>query len=85
MTETNNSFMSAPAHRGDSTAARAVCDGRYYYIGNLIQDSVTLPEIEAIHVGSGHGEYGDPGPQYAIDLHDETVRHKETQPLPYEL
>ena len=85
MTETNNSFMSAPAHRGDSTAARAVCDGRYYYIGNLIQDRVTLPEIEAIHVGSGHGEYGDPGPQYAIDLHDETVRNNESQPLPYEL
>ena len=85
MTETNNSFMSTPGKKGDTTAARAVCDGRYYYIGNLIQDKTSLPETEAIHVGSGHGEYGDPGPQYANDLHDETVRHKNDQPLPYEL
>ncbi len=85
MTETNNSLMSAPGHRGDGTAARAVCDGRFYYIGNLIQQKVTMPEAQAIHIGSGNGEYGDPGPQYAIDLHDETVRMKDTQPLPYEL
>ena len=85
MTETNNSLMSAPGRKGDGTAARAVCDGRFYYIGNLIQQKVTLPEAEAIHVGSGDGEYGDPGPQYAIDLHDDTVRMKDTQPLPYEL
>lgn len=85
MTETNNSFMSTPGRKGDTTAARAVCDGRYYYIVNLIQERTTLPESEAIYVGSGHGEYGDPGPQYAIDLHDETVRQKDEQPLPYEL
>jgi N-sulfoglucosamine sulfohydrolase len=85
MTETNNSFMSAPGHRGDTTAARAVCDGRYYYIGNIIQEKVQVPEEKALFVGSGHGEYGDPGPQYAIDLHDETVRHRKDQPVPYEL
>ena len=61
MTETNNSLMSAPGHRGDGTAARAVCDGRFYYIG------------------SGDGKYD---PHYAIDLHDDTVRTKDTHPLP---
>ncbi len=85
LTETNNSFMSSPGNKGDSTMARAVCDGRFYYIGNLIQETTTLPEEEAINIGTGHGEYGDPGPQYAIDLHDETVRNKDDQPLPYEL
>ncbi len=85
MTETNNSFMSTPGNKGDTTMARAVCDGRYYYIGNLIQDTVHGPVEKALHLGSGHGEYGDPGPQYAIDLHDETVRQKDAQPLPYEL
>ena len=85
MTETNNSFMSTPGRKGDTTAARAVCDGRYYYIANIIQEGVSLPEERALSVGSGHGEYGDPGPQYSIDLHDETVRRKDTQPLPYEL
>ena len=84
MTETNNSLMSAPG-KGDTTMARAVCDGRFYYIGNLIQEKATLPEEKIINVGTGHGEYGDPGPQYAIDLHDETVRHKADQRLPYEL
>ena len=52
---------------------------------NLIQTKTTLPEEKAINIGTGHGEYGDPGPQYAIDLHDETVRQKDEQPLPYEL
>lgn len=85
MTETNNSFMSAPGRNGNTTAARAVCDGRYYYIGNLIQEKTTLPEAKALFVGSGDGEYGNPGPQYAIDLHDDTVRSKDKQPLPYEL
>ena len=85
MTETNNSFMSAPGRKGSTTAARAVCDGRYYYIGNLIQEKTTLPEAKALFVGSGDGEYGNPGPQYAIDLHDDTVRSKDKQPLPYEL
>ena len=65
--------------------ARAVCDRRFYYIGNLIQTRTTLPEEKAINIGTGDGEYGDPGPQYAIDLHDETVRHKADQSLPYEL
>ena len=85
MTETNNSLMSQVGIRGDGTMARAVCDGRFYYIGNLIQTRTTLPEEKAINIGTGDGEYGDPGPQYAIDLHDETVRHKADQPLPYEL
>jgi N-sulfoglucosamine sulfohydrolase len=65
--------------------ARAVCDGRYYYILNVIQDRTRLPEGKAVFIGSGHGEYGDPGPQYAIDLHDESIRQKERQPLTYEL
>lgn len=85
LAETNNSFMSAPGNKGDSTAARAVCDGRYYFIANIIQKKTDLPEDKALFVGSGHGEYGDPGPQYAIDLHDDTVRQKDKQPLPYEL
>lgn len=85
LTETNNSLMSQPANKGDRTAARAVCDGRYYYIANVIQERTKLPEEKAIAVGTGHGEYGDPGPQYAIDLHDEAVRQKAAQPLPYEL
>ena len=84
MTETNNSFMSSPV-RGDRTAARAVCDGRFYYIGNLIQITSAGPAEAIVRVGSGFGEYGDPGAQYAIDLHDETVRQKDKQPLPYEL
>jgi N-sulfoglucosamine sulfohydrolase len=85
MTETNNSLMSQPPHQGDLTAARAVCDGRFYYIRNIIQQKTTLSENEAVNTGTGHGEYGDPGPPYAIDLHDEAVRHRTTQPLPYEL
>jgi N-sulfoglucosamine sulfohydrolase len=85
MTETNNSLMSQSGIRGDGTAARAVCDGRFYYIRNLVQTKSTLPEDKAINIGTGDGEYGDPGPQYAIDLHDETVRHKADQPLAYEL
>jgi N-sulfoglucosamine sulfohydrolase len=85
MAETNNSFMSAPGNKGDGTAARAICDGRYYFIANIIQDKTKLPEQEALGIGTGHGEYGDPGPQYVIDLHDESVRCKETQPVPYEL
>ncbi len=85
MTETNNSLMSQVGVRGDGTMARAVCDGRFYYIGNLIQTKTTLPEEETINIGTGDGEYGDPGPQYSIDLHDETVRQRDAQPLPYEL
>jgi N-sulfoglucosamine sulfohydrolase len=85
MTETNNSLMSQVGIRGDGTMARAVCDGRFYYIGNVIQTKTTLAEDKAINIGTGDGEYGDPGPQYSIDLHDETVRQKEKQPLPYEL
>ena len=84
LTETNNIFMSQLGTRDDRTAARAMCDGRFYYIANTIQEKTTLPEDKAIHVGTGFGEYGDPGPQYAIDLHDETVRQKTAQPLPYE-
>jgi N-sulfoglucosamine sulfohydrolase len=85
MTETNNSLMSAPPNKGDGTAARAVCDGRFYFIRNIVQQKTTLPESQAINIGTGNGEYGDPGPLYAIDLHDEAVRHKSDQPLPYEL
>lgn len=84
MTETNNSFMSSPSG-GDKTMARAVCDGRYYYIRNIIQDTFDGPVEKGLFIGSGHGEYGDPGPQYSNDLHDETVRQKDAQPLPYEL
>lgn len=85
MTETNNSLMSQVGIRGDGTIARAVCDGRFYYIDTIVQTKTTLPEEKAINIGTGDGEYGDPGPQYCIDLHDETVRHKGDQPLPYEL
>ncbi len=88
MTETNNSFMSTQSQskqRGNQTAARAVCDGRYYFVANVVQERIDLPEDQAIFIGSGHGEYGDPGPQYEIDLHDETIRQKASQPLPYEL
>ncbi len=85
LTETNNSFMSAPGHKGDRTMARAVCDGRFYYIANILQEKTALPEEQALNIGTGHGEYGDPGPQYAIDFHDDTVRNKDSQPLPYEL
>jgi N-sulfoglucosamine sulfohydrolase len=84
-TETNHSSMSQVGTRGDRTAARAVCDGRYYYILNIVQQRTQLPEEKAVNIGTGFGEYGDPGPQYANDLHDETVRQKEKQPLPYEL
>ncbi len=84
MTETNNSFMSSPVG-GDKTMARAVCDGRYYYIKNLIQETSSGSAEKFVFVGSGHGEYGDPGPQYANNLHDETVLQKDAQPLPYEL
>ncbi len=85
MTETNNSLSSQIGAKGDASMARAVCDGRFYYIANIIQTKTQLPEEKAINIGTGNGEYGDPGPQYAIDLHDETVRHKTDQPLPYEL
>jgi arylsulfatase A-like enzyme len=84
-TENNNSCLSQVGTRGDRTAARAVCDGRFYYIANIIQEKTALPEEKDINIGTGFGEYGDPGPQYAIDLHDEAVRQKTTQPLPYEL
>ena len=84
LTETNTSFMSAPRKLGQ-TKGRAVCDGRFYYILNAYQDSFKGPPEEALFVGSGNGEYGDPGPQYVIDLHDETIRQKDQQPLPYEL
>jgi N-sulfoglucosamine sulfohydrolase len=85
MTETNTSCMSQRDGPGDLTAARAVCDGRYYYVLNVVQQKTTMAEEKAVNVGTGFGEYGDPGPQYAIDLHDDTVRQKEKQPLPYEL
>ena len=47
--------------------------------------SPLTPVNDPSNLGTGHGEYGDPGPQYAIDLHDETLRQKDNQPLPYEL
>jgi arylsulfatase A-like enzyme len=84
MTETNGGLASAPKGQ-KPTKARAVCDGRFYYIGNVYQDTFRGPVEKALSIGSGNGEYGDPGPQYSIDLHDETVRHKDDQPLPYEL
>jgi N-sulfoglucosamine sulfohydrolase len=84
MTETNISLSSAPRNTMP-TKARAVCDGRFYYIGNVYQDTFRGPEEEALFIGSGNGDYGNPGPQYDIDLHDETIRHKDDQPLPYEL
>ena len=84
LTETNNSLTSSPIG-GNATAARAVTDGRYYYVRNVVQRAVKIPVEKALHVGSGHGEYGDPGGLYHIDLHDETVRCREDQPVPYEL
>ena len=84
MTETNNSLSSAPKGL-DQTAARAVCDGRFYYIGNVIQDTFKGPIEKALFIGSGNGEYGDPGQQYGIDLHDDAIRQKDKQPIPYEL
>ena len=84
MTETNNGLASAPKAQ-KPTKARAVCDGRFYYIGNVYQDTFKGPVEQALSLGSGSGEYGDPGPQYSIDLHDEAIRHKDDQPLPYEL
>lgn len=84
MTETNGGLSSAPKAQ-KPTKARAVCDGRFYYIGNVYQDTFQGPVEQAISIGSGDGEYGDPGQQYGIDLHDETIRHKDNQPLPYEL
>ena len=84
LTETNGGLASAPKPQ-KPTKARAVCDGRFYYIGNVYQDTFRGPVEKALSIGSGNGEYGDPGPQYSIDLHDETVRQKDDQPLPYEL
>jgi hypothetical protein len=84
MTETNHGISSAPKDL-KPTKARAVCDGRFYYIGNVYQDIFKGPVEQAISIGSGSGEYGDPGPQYGIDFHDEAIRHKNDQPLPYEL
>lgn len=83
MTETNSGLASAP--KAKPTKSRAVCDGRFYYIGNVYQDTVRGPVEKSLSVGSGSGEYGDPGPPYHIDFHDEAVRHKDDQPLPYEL
>jgi arylsulfatase A-like enzyme len=84
MTETNGGLASAPKAQ-KPTKARAVCDGRFYYIGNVYQDTFRGPVEKALSIGSGDGEYGDPGQQYGIDLHDESIRHKDDQPLPYEL
>jgi N-sulfoglucosamine sulfohydrolase len=84
MTETNHGFASAPK-TAKPTKARAVCDGRFYYIGNVYQDTFRGPPEKALSIGSGNGEYGDPGQQYGIDLHDESIREKDRQPLPYEL
>jgi arylsulfatase A-like enzyme len=84
MTETNHGSSSAPKEL-KPTKGRAVCDGRFYYIGNVYQDTFKGPVKQAISIGSGSGEYGDPGPQYGIDLHDDAIRHKGDQPLPYEL
>ena len=84
MTETNHGSSSAPKTL-NPTKARAVCDGRFYYIGNVYQDTFKGPAEQAIAIGSGSGEYGDPGPQYGIDLHDDAIRNKSDQPLPYEL
>jgi N-sulfoglucosamine sulfohydrolase len=84
MTETNTGASSAPRTL-KPTKGRAVCDGRFYYIGNVYQDTFRGPIEKAISIGSGSGEFGDPGPQYSIDLHDDAIRHKADQPLPYEL
>lgn len=84
MTQTNHGSSSAPKQL-KGTKARAVCDGRFYYIGNVYQDTFKGPVEQAISIGSGSGEYGDPGPQYGIDLHDDSIRQKAQQPIPYEL
>ncbi len=84
LTETNLSFISAPKKLAQ-TKGRSVCDGRFYYILNAYQDTFNGPQEQALSLGSGNGEYGDPGPQYAIDLHDETIRQQQKQPVPYEL
>jgi len=87
LTEANGTYPSfkSQGRAVDAKAARAVCDGRFYYIANIIQERTTLPEEKAVNIGTGFGEYGDSGPQYAMDLHDETVRQKTAQPVPYEL
>jgi N-sulfoglucosamine sulfohydrolase len=84
MTETNTGLASAP-NANKPTKARAVCDGRFYYIGNVYQNTFTGRVEQAMSIGSGSGEFGDPGPPYHIDTHDEAIRHKADQPLPYEL
>ena len=84
LTETNHGSSSAPKGQ-KPTKGRAVCDGRYYYIANVYQDTFKGPAEQALFIGSGSGEYGDPGPQYGIDLHDDAIRHQSDQPLPYEL
>lgn len=91
LTETNNRLSSAPPGTGN-TLARAVTDGRFYYISNVFQDTWDGTEEAAIYVGSGSGEYGDARTTmnagyvvYAIDLHDDAVRNKAEQPVPYEL
>jgi N-sulfoglucosamine sulfohydrolase len=84
MTESNGRYSSAP-HGTQETVARAVCDGRFYYIRNIYQDRTQLSESAALYVGSGSGEYGDPAGIYYVDLHDETVRNKNLETLPYEL
>lgn len=84
MTESNSKFESSPKGTQE-TVARAVCDGRFYYIRNIYQNTYKGTEASAIFVGSGIGEYGDPAGLYYNDLHDETVRNKSVYPLPYEL
>jgi arylsulfatase A-like enzyme len=84
MTETNHGMSSAPKAL-KPTKARTVCDGRFDCIGNVYQDSFKGPAEQAFFIGSGSCEYGGPGPQYGIDLHDDAIRHKADQPLPYEL
>ncbi len=84
MTETNVKNSSAPRELSN-TVARAVSDGRYYYIKNVLQDTWTGKEEEAIYIGSGSGEYGDSAGIYYIDLHNESIRIKDENPLPYEL
>jgi len=84
ITETNHG-MSSASKALKPTKARAVCDGRFYCIGNVYQDTFKGPAERAFFIGSGSGEYGGPGPQYGIDLHDDAIRQKSDQPLPYEL
>ena len=84
LAETNTNSSSAPKETGE-TVARAVCDGRFYYILNVLQDTWTGAEEDALYVGSGSGEYGDPAGLYYIDLHDATVRMKDEYPMQYEL